>query len=40
MRYLVYALVLALLTACGAKGPLKLPQQDTHEEQQKEEKSQ
>ena len=40
MRHLVYALVLALLCACGAKGPLELPKDSQQEKQQKEEKSQ
>lgn len=40
MRYLVYALVLALLYACGAKGPLQLPDRNKQEQQKKEEKQQ
>jgi predicted small lipoprotein YifL len=36
MRPLVFAIVLVLLSACGAKGPLFLPDRDKPEEQQQE----
>lgn len=40
MRYVAIALIVALLCACGAKGPLYLPKDSNHEKQQKEEKAQ
>lgn len=40
MRHLAIALVLALLCACGAKGPLYLPQDDKQQQQQEKDKPQ
>lgn len=40
MRYIAIAIIVALLSACGAKGPLFLPKDSDQQKQQKEEKPQ